>query len=130
MAEEAVAEMPLDSVEWYNEQYILDYFAGVGLFLRHDLAVWAEVTLRQLIKLRYDSPDIGSEHHETRLLERYLEQAYRAQHKHVQADHIKEKLHLAGKFEVQYQLPIVANMYICYFINILVHMLNYIKIIG
>lgn len=95
MSEEAVADMPLYSIEWYHEKFILDYFAEVGLFLRHNLAVWAEVTLRQLIKLRYESPDIGPEHHETRLLESYLEQAYRAQDKHVQADHLKEKLLLA-----------------------------------
>ena len=98
MAEEAVADMPLDSVEWFHEKFILDYFAEVGLFLRHDLAVWAEVTLRQLIKLRYESPDIGPEHHETRLLETYLEEALRAQGKVTEADHLREKLSMAGEY--------------------------------
>lgn len=97
MAEEAVADMPLDCMEWYHEKFILDYFAEVGLFLRHGLDVFAEVTLRQLIKLRYESPDIGPEHHETRLLEKYLEEALRAQKKDVEADHLRDKLQLYGK---------------------------------
>ena len=29
MAEEAVADMPLESLEWYHEKFILDYFAEV-----------------------------------------------------------------------------------------------------
>lgn len=91
MAEEAVADMPLDNIEWFHEKYILDYFAEVGLFLRHDLAIWAEITLRTLIKLRMESPDIGLDHHETRMLEKYLEQALRTQNKTVEADHLKEK---------------------------------------
>ena len=98
MAEEAVADMPLDLVEWFHEKFILDYFAEVGLFLRHGLAAWAEVTLRQLIKLRYESPDIGPDHHETRLLEKYLEQALRAQKKITEADHLKEKREMYGEF--------------------------------
>lgn len=79
MSEEAVADMPLESLEWYHEKYILDYFAEVGLFLRHDLAQWGEVTLRTLIRLRCESPDIGPDHHETVQLKKYLSQAMRQQ---------------------------------------------------
>merc|ERR1712048_425632 len=75
MAEEAVADMPLDTLEWHNERYILDYFAEVGLFLKHNQFVWAEVTLRQLIKLRCESSDIGPEHHETLMLLKLLKEA-------------------------------------------------------
>ena len=46
MSEEAVSSMPIDSLEWYHEKYILDYFAEVGLFMQHGLYVWAETTLR------------------------------------------------------------------------------------
>lgn len=92
MAEEAVAGMPLDNLEWYHEKYILDYFAEVGLFLKHDLSVWAETTLRQLIKLRCDSPDIGPTHEETIYLQRYLEHALRNQNKRAEANDIKGRL--------------------------------------
>jgi len=73
MAEEAVAETPLESLEWFQEKFILDYFAEVGLFMKHGIYVWAEITLRQLVKLRTESPDIGPDHHETILLYTYLE---------------------------------------------------------
>ena len=73
MAEEAVAETPLESLEWFQEKFILDYFAEVGLFMKHGIYVWAEITLRHLIRLRTESPDIGPDHHETILLYTYLE---------------------------------------------------------
>jgi len=73
MAEEAVAETPLESLEWFQEKFILDYFAEVGLFMKHGIYVWAEITLRQLVRLRTQSPDIGPDHHETILLYTYLE---------------------------------------------------------
>lgn len=92
MAEEAVADMPLESLEWYHEKYILDYFAEVGLFLRHDLAQWGEVTLRTLIRLRCESPDIGPDHHETVQLKKYLSQALRQQGKAEEADDIDKDL--------------------------------------
>ena len=95
MSEEAVADMPLDSLEWYHEKYILDYFAECGLFLRHGLTVWAEITLRQLVRLRCESPDIGPDHHETLQLRRYLMESLRAQSKHKEADEIEEMLKLA-----------------------------------
>jgi len=92
MAEEAVAESPLESLEWYQERFILDYFAEVGLFMRHGLDVWAEITLRQLIKLRTESPDIGPEHHETLVLYKYLEKVLRKLGKTEEADEVAEKL--------------------------------------
>lgn len=92
MAEEAVAGMPLDSLRWYHEKYILDYFAEVGLFLDHHIPVWAETTLRQLINLRCQSPDIGPEHVETQYLQRYLEKSLRLQNKKKEADEIKGRL--------------------------------------
>jgi len=92
MAEEAVADMPLDQLEWYQEKYILDYFAEVGLFMKHGLDVWAEVTLKQLIKLRCDSPDIGPNHHETFVLYKYHEQVLRKLGKTKEADQVAEKI--------------------------------------
>lgn len=92
MAEEAVAGMPLDSLQWYHEKYILDYFAEVGLFLDHHIPVWAETTLRQLIKLRCQSPDIGPDHVETQYLQRYLQKALKLQNKNDEAKHIEELL--------------------------------------
>ena len=77
-------------------KYILDYFAEVGLFLKHDLSVWAETTLRQLIKLRCDSPDIGPTHEETIYLQRYLEHALRNQNKRAEANDIKGRLATIG----------------------------------
>lgn len=97
MAEEAVAAMPLDALEWHQEKYILDYFAEVGIFMKHGMFAWAEVTLRQLIKLRISSPDIGLDHHETRQLQKYLEACLRAQHKHKEANEIAEEVSKAGK---------------------------------
>ena len=46
MAEEAVSSMPIESLEWHHEKFILDYFAEIGLFMQHGLNVWAETTLR------------------------------------------------------------------------------------
>eukprot|EP00984_Skeletonema_dohrnii_P012438 scaffold5051_cov105-Skeletonema_dohrnii-CCMP3373.AAC.2 len=92
MAEEAVADMPLETLEWYHEKFILDYFAEVGLFLHHGLHEWAETTLRALIKLRCQSPDIGPEHHETITLYKYLEQALRAQKRIDEADEVAAKI--------------------------------------
>ena len=92
MAEEAVADMPLETLEWYHEKFILDYFAETGLFLHHGLHEWAETTLRALIKLRCQSPDIGPDHHETITLYRYLEQALRAQKKNKEAEEVAAKI--------------------------------------
>jgi len=92
MSEEAVAGMPLDALEWYHEKYILDYFAEVGLFLDHGLVVWAETTLRSLIKLRCESPDIGVDHEETIYLQKYLERSLRLQNKFNEANGIAQRL--------------------------------------
>jgi len=92
MAEEAVADMPLETLEWYHEKFILDYFAETGLFLHHGLHEWAETTLRALIKLRCQSPDIGPDHHETITLYKYLEQALRAGKKNDEAEEVAKKI--------------------------------------
>lgn len=92
MAEEAVADMPLESLEWYHEKFILDYFAEVGLFLKHGLHEWAETTLDALVRLRCQSPDIGPDHHETITLYRYLERALRAQKKTDAAEDVAAKV--------------------------------------
>jgi len=92
MAEEAVHEMPMEQLEWYHEKFILDYFAEVGLFLKHGLDVWAEITLKNLIQLRCESPDIGEDHYETRILQQYLEKALRNQNKIHEANELQNKL--------------------------------------
>eukprot|EP00980_Cylindrotheca_fusiformis_P022445 scaffold9308_cov115-Cylindrotheca_fusiformis.AAC.8 len=92
MAEEAVAETPLDDLEWFQEKFILDYFAEIGLFMKHGLHIWAEITLRHLIRLRTTAPDIGPEHHETMLLYRYLEQVLRSMGQNDEAEVIRKKL--------------------------------------
>eukprot|EP00539_Tryblionella_compressa_P017802 CAMPEP_0178854532 /NCGR_PEP_ID=MMETSP0746-20121128/22891_1 /TAXON_ID=913974 /ORGANISM="Nitzschia punctata, Strain CCMP561" /LENGTH=720 /DNA_ID=CAMNT_0020520541 /DNA_START=272 /DNA_END=2436 /DNA_ORIENTATION=+ len=92
MAEEAVAETPLDSLEWFQEKFILDYFAEVGLFMKHGLYVWAEITLRHLVRLRTESPDIGPDHHETILLYKYLEEVLRLTGKDKEANEIKKRI--------------------------------------
>eukprot|EP00545_Synedropsis_sp_CCMP1620_P006717 CAMPEP_0119015918 /NCGR_PEP_ID=MMETSP1176-20130426/11720_1 /TAXON_ID=265551 /ORGANISM="Synedropsis recta cf, Strain CCMP1620" /LENGTH=751 /DNA_ID=CAMNT_0006969243 /DNA_START=15 /DNA_END=2270 /DNA_ORIENTATION=- len=92
MAEEAVADTPLDNLEWYQEKFILDYFAEVGLFMKHGLDEWAEVTLRTLVKLRCESPDIGPEHHETFILQQYLEKVLRRLKKTKEADEVLKKI--------------------------------------
>ena len=92
MAEEAVAGMPLESLEWYQEKFIMDYSAEVGLLLKHGLHEWAETTLNTLIRLRCQSPDIGPDHHETITLYRYLEQALRAQKKTDEAGQVEAKI--------------------------------------
>lgn len=101
MAEEAVADMPLDSLEWYHEKYILDYFAEVGLFMKHGLDQWAETTLRELIRLRCESPDIGPNHHETRFLKQYLVETLQAQGRNNEAFVIINDLEEAEKAEVK-----------------------------
>ena len=97
MAEEAVAETPLVSLEWFQEKFILDYFAEVGLFMKHGLHVWAEITLRQLIRLRTESPDIGPEHHETILLYSYLEEVLKKLGKDKEAKEIRERVNENAK---------------------------------
>lgn len=92
MAEEAVAETPLENLEWYHEKFILDYFAEAGLFMKHGLDTWAEITFRQLIRLRTESPDIGPDHHETIILRKYLAQSLRAQGKYEEATAAVEKV--------------------------------------
>ena len=95
MAEEAVADTPLDNLEWYHEKFILDYFAEAGLFMKHGLDVWAEITLRHLIRLRSESPDIGPKHHETVILYKYLAQTLRAQNKLDEAKEVMKTVHEA-----------------------------------
>jgi hypothetical protein len=97
MAEEAVSEIPLESLEWFQEKYILDYFAEVGLFMKHGLHVWAEITLRHLIRLRTESPDIGPSHHETILLYMYLERVLSKLGKASEARDIRKKILKNGK---------------------------------
>lgn len=92
MAEEAVADTPLDSLEWFQEKYILDYFAEVGLFMKHGLHIWAEITLRHLIRLRTQSPDIGPDHHETVLLYMYLEKVLTKLGKVTEAREIRKNI--------------------------------------
>eukprot|EP00587_Corethron_hystrix_P003447 CAMPEP_0113297168 /NCGR_PEP_ID=MMETSP0010_2-20120614/143_1 /TAXON_ID=216773 ORGANISM="Corethron hystrix, Strain 308" /NCGR_SAMPLE_ID=MMETSP0010_2 /ASSEMBLY_ACC=CAM_ASM_000155 /LENGTH=840 /DNA_ID=CAMNT_0000150013 /DNA_START=155 /DNA_END=2677 /DNA_ORIENTATION=- /assembly_acc=CAM_ASM_000155 len=92
MAEEAVSPMPLEKLQWYHEKYILDYFAEAGLFIKHGLSAWGEVTLRHLIRLRCESPDIGMDHHETRQLQRYLARTLNYQKKVEESDEILERL--------------------------------------
>jgi hypothetical protein len=92
MAEEAVADTPLDSLEWYHEKFILDYFAEAGLFMKHGLDVWAEITFNQLIRLRTESPEIGPDHHETIVLRKYLAQSLRAQGKYEEATKVLVKV--------------------------------------
>ena len=75
-------------------QFILDYFAETGLFLHHGLYEWAETTLKALIKLRCQSPDIGPDHHETITLYKYLEQALRAQKKNDEAEDAALKVYM------------------------------------
>jgi hypothetical protein len=95
MAEEAVAETPLDNLEWYHESFILDYFAEAGLFMKHGLDVWAEIIFRHLIRLRTESPDIGPDHHETIQLYRFLAQSLRSQGKYEEADEVMVKVKAA-----------------------------------
>jgi hypothetical protein len=95
MAEEAVAETPLENLEWYHEKFILEYFAEAGLFMKHGLDVWAEIIYRHLIKLRTESPDIGPNHHETIILYKYLAQSLRAQNKLEEAREMMKKVHEA-----------------------------------
>jgi len=95
MAEEAVADTPLDNLEWYHEKFILDYFAEAGLFMKHGLDVWAEITFRHLIRLRTESPDIGPDHHETIILYKYLAQCLRAQNKYDEAKEVMKTVHQA-----------------------------------
>lgn len=92
VAEEAVADMPLDNLEWFHEKFILDYFAEIGLFLKHGNTIWAEVTLNQLIWLRSESPDIGPDHEETMYLKKYLLQAYREGGKKKQAGILQKEI--------------------------------------
>jgi hypothetical protein len=89
MAEEAVAETPLDNLEWYHEKFILDYFAEAGLFMKHGLDVWAEITFRHLIRLRTESTDIGPDHHETLQLYSYLAKCLRKQNKNAEAKDVE-----------------------------------------
>lgn len=92
MAEEAVAETPLESLEWFQEKFILDYFAEIGLFMKHGIYVWAEITLRTLVRLRTESPDVGPNHHETFLLYTYLEQVLRTIGDHKEAQEIQSRI--------------------------------------
>ena len=138
MAEEAVADTPLDSLEWFQgtyyililvgetryyrdgypltfclflspmtkEKFILDYFAEVGLFMKHGLHIWAEITLRHLIRLRTESPDIGPDHHETVLLYKYLESVLTKLGKITEAREIRRKILKDGKLHMDFCLRV------------------------
>jgi hypothetical protein len=95
MAEEAVAETPMDNLDWYHEKFILDYFAEAGLFMKHGLEVWAEIIFRHLLRLRIESPDLGPDHHETIVLYKYLAQCLRAQNKYEEAEEVMTKVRAA-----------------------------------
>lgn len=92
MAEEAVADTPLESLEWFQEKFLLDYYAESGLFMKHGLHVWAEITLRHLIRLRTQSPDIGPDHHETVLLYKNLEKVLSKLGKVTEAREIRNRI--------------------------------------
>lgn len=92
VAEEAVSETPLENLEWYHEKFILDYFAEAGLFMKHRLDVWAEITFRHLIRLRTESPDIGPDHHATIILYKYLAQCLQAQGKNDEAKEVMKRV--------------------------------------
>lgn len=116
MAEEAVAEIPLDTLEWFQEKFILDYFAEVGLFMKHGLHVWAEITLRHLIRLRTESPDIGPEHHETILLYTHLETVLTKLGKVTEAKDIRKRILkngtvVFGSFYLVYFFPKLTFLY-------------------
>lgn len=101
MAEEAVANTPLDNLEWYHEKHILDYFAEAGIFLKHGLDVWAELILKHLIRLRIESPDIGPYHNETVNLYKYLARSLKAQEKHEEANEVMIKVKAAEMLRKQ-----------------------------
>jgi len=117
MAEEAVAGMPLDGLDWYHEKYILDYFAEVGLFLDHGLPVWAESTLRQLIKLRCASPDIGVDHEETLYLQKYLVTALKQQGKSQEADHIEKRVATIQKSRIRKEEEATKSLWDALFVE-------------
>jgi hypothetical protein len=93
MAKEAVANMPLETLKWLYEKFVIDYFAKVGLFLNHGLYEWAETILRTLFKLQCQSLNIGQDHHETIVLYQYLEQALRVQKKNEEAKDVARKIY-------------------------------------
>ena len=111
MAEEAVADMPLDNLEWFHEKFILDYFAEVGLFLRHGNTAWAEVTLNQLIWLRSESPDIGPDHDECIYLKKYLLQAYREDGKKTEASGLQKEIETLGTYSFPKAILLIIDFY-------------------
>ena len=117
MAEEAVADTPLDSLEWFQEKYILDYFAEVGLFVKHGLHVWGEITLRHLIRLRTESPDIGPDHHETILLYKNLALVLRSTGKKSEAVEIEKRVNDYGKKHSSLAPLNVSLEFFCWFPN-------------
>mmetsp|Transcript_1672 Transcript_1672/g.2267 ORF Transcript_1672/g.2267 Transcript_1672/m.2267 type:complete len:866 (+) Transcript_1672:125-2722(+) len=92
VAEERVADVPLEQLEWHHESHILDYTAEVGLFMKHNLFPWAETTLKKLIELRLESPDIGPYHLETLSLYLSLEKCLIAQKKKKDAKEVHDMI--------------------------------------
>jgi hypothetical protein len=111
MAEEAVASKPLDNLEWFDEKYILDYFAEVGLFMSHELHVWAETTLRHLIRLRCESPDIGPDHEETLYLQKYLVKVLKHLGKKTEAKEIQDRIVAYENFKKTEQEKVTKSLW-------------------
>ena len=79
MAEVSVSGMPLETLEWHHEKFILDYFCKALLLLHRGLNELAESTFHTLIKLRSQHPDIGPYHPETVALYGYLKETLQVQ---------------------------------------------------
>jgi hypothetical protein len=86
VAENSVSGMPLETLEWHHEKFILDYFCEGLLFLHRGLNELAESTFNKLVKLRCLHPDIGPDHPETVVLYGYLKQALQVQSKNAEAE--------------------------------------------
>ncbi|KAL3764956.1 hypothetical protein ACHAW5_006664 [Stephanodiscus triporus] len=89
-AEKEVYGMPLETLEWHQEKFILNYFCKALLFLHHGLNELAETSFTRLINLRCQHPDIGPDHPETIALFGYLKQSLQAQRKNAEAEVVAE----------------------------------------
>jgi len=85
VAEVSVSGMPLETLEWHHEKFILDYFCKALLLLHQGLNELAEYTFHTLIKLRSQHPDIGPCHPETVALYGYLKETLKVQGKNADA---------------------------------------------
>ncbi len=97
VGEESIKSVPVNALNYDNEDQIRNYSALANLYIYYGLPVRAEYTLRQLVKLRTENLNFGPGHSETLMHLRLLKKSLKMQHKYKSAFAVTKRLKRAGE---------------------------------